>query len=112
MYQRDYEMLLNIILGALVEEINANFVKPYDLKTIDPDFMGLIVNTFTQPRISPFYQDNYLYAGLTYFFDPYTPKATTFEREISERNVYEAHTETLYRVIDHVQSKVKDNMKK
>lgn len=111
MYQRDYNRLLSILLMAAVQDLNDQFVKPYDLRTINPDFMSLIVGTFTFPRISPFYQDNFLYMGLSYFFDPYT-KATKQERAMSEQKIYETHGATINHIIDHVQTMVQDRKSK
>lgn len=34
--------------------------------------MPFIAGTFPQPRVSAYYQDEYIYAGLSYFFDPYS----------------------------------------
>jgi hypothetical protein len=90
MYHRDYNKLISAILMTLVTDLNAQFATPYDMRTIWPDFMMLIVNVFTYPRISPYYYDEFIYLGLTYFMDPWT-FTTTHEKFALEERIRKDH---------------------
>lgn len=85
MWARDYNMFLSSIMMTLVRDLNQEFSQPYDMRTIWPDFMMLIVNVFTLPRVSPFYYDGFLYLGMTYFMDPWSLTTVQEKRGIEER---------------------------
>jgi hypothetical protein len=68
MFARDYDMFLSIVVQAAVENINLEWNTPYNFEEIDPTFQfirGMIVHT----RLTPFIQDEFLYAGFSYFLD-------------------------------------------
>lgn len=80
MYDRDYDDFLQLIVDTYVNNINNQFSKkPYDLGLFDHTltFARMLVQDF---RLSPFVQDEFIYAGFTYFLD---------EREEMEDPVYE-----------------------
>ncbi len=70
--ERIIDSLISIGIQLAVTGANSFFETPFDLKTLNPDYMPFIASTFPQPRVSAYYQDEYLYAGLSYFFDPYS----------------------------------------
>lgn len=94
MWARDYNMFLSAIIMTLVTDINQKFYTPYDLRTISPDFMALIVNVFTFPRLSPMVQDEYVYLGLTYFMDPWSFSALQ-DKAFVEDKIYQDHKQTM-----------------
>lgn len=74
-----------MVLDMIVYEINQQFVNPFDLRSLYPDFMALITNVFINPRVSPFYQDEFIYLGLTYFTDPWTMTTVSQKATIDEK---------------------------
>ncbi len=94
MWARDYNMFLSALIMTLVTDVNQKFTTPYDMRTIWPDFMMLIVNVFTYPRISPLIYDEFVYLGLTYFMDPWTFSALQ-QKSTVEDKIYQDHKELL-----------------
>ena len=68
MYARDYDTFLSIVFQSVVENVNSEWSAPFDFRTLDPIVMYL-QGVFIKPRISPFYQNGYLYLGMTYWYD-------------------------------------------
>ena len=77
--------MIQMVLDMIVYEINQQFVNPFDLRSLYPDFMALITNVFINPRVSPFYQDEFIYLGLTYFTDPWTITTVSQKATIDEK---------------------------
>lgn len=66
------DFMVNTAVQVAIEIVNTEFQDPFDLKTLNPEYMVFIAQVFTNPRVTPFYQDEYIYAGITYFFDPFS----------------------------------------
>ena len=91
------DIMINTGLQVGVEILNQEFTTPYDLKQLNPDYMVFIAQVFTQPRVTPFYQDEYLYAGISYFMDPFTQ--TKFDKLRIEQQIINQHASVIAKVV-------------
>jgi len=55
-----------------IQVVNTEFETPYDLKQLNPEYMMFISQLFINPRVTPFYMDEYIYAGISYLFDAFS----------------------------------------
>ena len=70
MVRRRYDNLLTSVLRTQVNQINAQFAKPFDLTSLDNQTLPFISNMLTDVHVSPFYQNEFIYFGFSYFMDP------------------------------------------
>ena len=64
MYDRDYDKLLNIILGTTVKTMNNKWTTPFNFEQIDPIF-GMLRYVIKDTHISPLFEDGFMYAGFS-----------------------------------------------
>jgi len=53
----------------VLKVFNFELTKGIDLRNLNPT-IGFIANMFTNSIITPFYLDEYIYAGFSFFTDP------------------------------------------
>ena len=66
MIRRRYDNLLTSVLRS---QVNAQFVKPFDITSLDNQTLPFLSNMFTNLHVSPFYQNEFFYLGFSYFID-------------------------------------------
>ena len=72
-------------------------MEPYDLKQLNPEYMMFVAQVFVNPRVTPFYQDEYLYAGISYFFDAFSQ--TKFDKLRLEEQIVNKHASVIAKVV-------------
>ena len=97
MYSRDYDTFLSIVIQSIVDNTNSEWTNPFDFRTLDPIVMYL-QGVFVKPRVSPFYQNGYLYLGMTYWYD--LMSLTNREIGIISGRQAEQHGEDILRFMD------------
>lgn len=70
MVRRRYDNLLTSVVRSQINQINAQFVKPFDITSLDPQTLPFLSNMFTNLHLSPFYLNEFFYFGFSYFIDP------------------------------------------
>lgn len=96
MYARDYNTLMSVLVMTFSQNLNDQWITPYDFRTIDPSVMFFITTVFSKPRLSPFYLDHFLYMGISYQFD-WMPYATYSEKKYLEARMIDENSEKLYK---------------
>jgi hypothetical protein len=110
MFKRDYQMLISLLMEFIANDYNDQYRTPVDLKSLWPEFMMLIANVFTYPRISPFYENEFMYLGLSYFLDIFTLSSSMDElaklQEAETLLTTGKHAHAFRTVLNHVLDKV------
>jgi len=69
MYNRKYDKLLTSVFRSQINQLNAQFVKPFDITSLDPQTLPFLSNMLTNLHLSPFIQNEFMYFGFSYFMD-------------------------------------------
>ena len=91
-------IMINTALQMAVEIANEELKTPFDVKTLNPEYMQFIAQLFVQPRVTPYYQDEYLYAGITYLFDMYSSQQ--FQKLRLESQLLNSNNAVLNKIIN------------
>ena len=70
MIARRYDNLLSTLVRSLVNNINIQWQKPFDITSLDPQTLPFLSNMLTNLHVSPFYMEEFMYIGFSYFVDP------------------------------------------
>ena len=98
MIARRYDALLTTVIDTTVNNINIEWSKPFDITSLDPMTLPFLSNMFTNLHVSPYYVNEYLYIGFTYFVDPIPQTEESF-REITDTAVNQ-YKYKVYRALD------------
>jgi hypothetical protein len=90
LYDRNYDDLLNILMGQIISNINTEWTTPYDMRVLSPEVLPFLANMFLLLELTPFSDDQFLFLGFTYFVD---------NMMLSQTQLF-AHTET-YQKTEH-----------
>jgi hypothetical protein len=69
LYDRNYDDLLNILMGQIISNINTEWTSPYDMRVLEPEILPFLANMFLKLELTPFTDDEFLFLGFTYFVD-------------------------------------------
>lgn len=98
MIARRYDALLSSVLRSTINNINVQWQKPFNIPSLDPQTLPFLSNMFTNLRVSPFYLDEFMYIGFTYFVDP-PPQTYQTLNTITEKVVAQ-YGEKIHAVFD------------
>jgi hypothetical protein len=69
MFARHFDILLNALVHTQIQNLNSQWVRPFDISSLDPMTLGFLKNMITNLHLSPFYQEEFYYLGFSYFVD-------------------------------------------
>lgn len=98
MISRRYDHLLTSVAKSFVNNLNADWSRPFDITTLDPMVLPFLSNMLKDLRVSPFMQNEFYYLGFTYFMDPNPSTFAQFNRQ--SKTISENHSEKLYKMFD------------
>jgi hypothetical protein len=83
LYSRNYDALFTTLIQTQINNINNKFANGYDLRQLNQN-IGFIAGMFINSTVTPFQEDGFLYAGLTFFTDSQTVSAVNMLQEVSQ----------------------------
>jgi hypothetical protein len=67
------------MMGQIVSNINTQWNTPYDMRALEPEILPFLANMFLRLEVTPFSDDQFIFAGFTYFVDNFpTTQAQVF----------------------------------
>ena len=84
MVSRRYDRLLTTVFKTFINNINIQWLKPFDITSLDPKTLGFIKNMFTGLTLSPYILEEFYYLGFNYFTDP-VPTGAPMYSMLNER---------------------------
>jgi hypothetical protein len=110
MISRRYDALMSTVVRSLVNTINVQWQKPFDITSLNPQSLPFLSNMFTNLHVSPYYQEEFVYVGFSYFVDP-TPQSMVSFNRITD--LYsELYKEKFYHLFDEIKAYFKRINKK
>ena len=100
MIRRRYDNLLTSVVRSQVNQVNAQFVKPFDITSLDNQTLPFLSNMFTNLHMTPFYQNEFFYLGFSYFIDT-VPQTMQLYNHITNQ-INSKHSDKIVKVIDRV----------
>ena len=98
MYHRRYDSLLTSVIRSQVNQVNAQFVKPFDITSLDNQTLPFISNMLTNLHLSPYFKNEFYYLGFSYFMDP-APQTQQSYNHITNQ-ITAKHSDKIIKVID------------
>lgn len=89
MISRRYDNLLTSVARSFINTVNADWSRPFDITTLDPQVLPFLSNMLTNLHVSPFIQNEFYYVGFTYFMDPTPQTVAQFNHQsklLSDQN--------------------------
>ena len=100
MIRRRYDNLLTSVVRSQVNQVNAQFVKPFDITSLDNQTLPFLSNMFTNLHVSPFYLNEFFYLGFSYFIDS-VPQTMQSYNHITNQ-ITAKHSDKIVKVLDKV----------
>ncbi len=100
MIRRRYDNLLTSVVRSQVNQVNAQFVKPFDITSLDNQTLPFLSNMFTNLHVSPFYLNEFFYLGFSYFIDS-VPQTMQSYNHITNQ-ITSKHSDKIVKVLDKV----------
>jgi len=98
MIRRKYDNLLTSVVRSQINQINAQFVKPFDITSLDNQTLPFISNMLTNLHVSPFYQNEFFYLGFSYFMDQAPQTQQSFNHITNQ--ITAKHSDKIVKVLD------------
>lgn len=77
MINRRYDNLLNSVAHSFINNVNAQWSRPFDITSLDNQTLPFVANMITKLHVSPLYQNEFLYVGFSYFVEQAAPAVAT-----------------------------------
>jgi hypothetical protein len=81
MINRRYDNLLNSVAKSFINNVNAEWSRPFDITSLDPLTLPFLSNMIVNLHLSPFYQNEFLYFGFSYFVEQTVPQMLFSDRK-------------------------------
>jgi hypothetical protein len=98
MKARRYDNLLTSIARSTINNVNAEWSKPFDITSLEPQVLPFLSNMLANLHVSPFMQDEFYYVGFTYFMDPAPQTMQAYNHMTNQ--LRDKHADKIVRMLD------------
>ncbi len=98
MIARRYDNLLTSVARSTINNINAEWSRPFDITSLEPQVLPFLSNMLTNTHVTPFFQNEFYYVGFSYFVDP-APQTMASFNHLSNQ-IVEKHGDKLNKLFD------------
>ena len=98
MKARRYDNLLTSVARSAINNVNAQWGKPFDITSLEPQVLPFLSNMLINLHVSPFYQNQFYYVGFTYFMDPAPQTMASYNHMTNE--LRDKHGDKIVKMLD------------